>query len=227
MHLVMTTRAWMSWSSGKDSTFALQSVEAGVEVAGLLVTVNESADRVAMHAVRTSLLEQQAERLGLPLHVVAIPSPCPDDVYEARMGHAMDEAAGEGVQAVVFGDLFLEDVRLYREQALAPTGIVPVFPLWARPTDVLAREIVRCGIRAVLTCVDPSQLSPSFVGRPYDEELLHDLPADVDPCGERGEFHTFVWDAPGFSSPIPVRTGERVTRDGFVFCDVLPAEAAG
>ena len=217
----------MSWSSGKDSTFALQSVEPGVEVAGLLVTVNESADRVAMHAVRRSLLEQQAERLALPLHVVAIPSPCPNDVYEARMGEAMDVAAGEGVQAVVFGDLFLEDVRLYREQALAPTGIVPVFPLWSRPTDVLAREIVRCGIRAVLTCVDPAQLSPSFVGRPYDEELLHDLPADVDPCGERGEFHTFVWDAPSFSSPIPIRTGERVTRDGFVFCDVLPAEAAG
>ena len=142
------------------------------------------------------------------------------------MGEAMDVATGEGVQAVVFGDLFLEDVRLYRERALAPTGIVPVFPLWSRPTDVLAHEIVRTGIRAVLTCVDPAQLSPSFVGRPYDEELLNDLPAGVDPCGERGEFHTFVWDAPEFSSPIPIRKGERVARNGFVFCDVLPADAA-
>jgi uncharacterized protein (TIGR00290 family) len=217
----------MSWSSGKDSAFALQSVDPGVEVTSLLVTVNETADRVAMHAVRRSLLEQQADRLGLPLHVVAIPSPCPNDVYEARMGDAMDAATGEGVDAMVFGDLFLDDVRRYREQALAPTGIVPVFPLWSRPTDDLAHEIVRAGIRAVLTCVDPAQLSPSFVGRPYDEELLHDLPAGVDPCGERGEFHTFVWDAPEFSSPIPIRTGERVTRDGFVFCDVLPSEAAG
>ena len=222
----MTTRAWMSWSSGKDSAYALHSVGRGVEVTKLLVTVNESADRVAMHAVRRSLLEQQAERLGLPLHVVAIPSPCPNDVYETRMGEAMDVATGEGVQSVVFGDLFLEDVRLYRERALAPTGIVPVFPLWSRPTDVLAHEIVRTGIRAVLTCVDPAQLSPSFVGRPYDEELLSDLPAAVDPCGERGEFHTFVWDAPAFSSPIPIRKGETVTRDGFVFCDVLPAEGA-
>ena len=222
----MTTRAWMSWSSGKDSTFALQSVGPGVEVTRLLVTVNESADRVAMHAVRRSLLVQQADRLGLPLHVVAIPSPCPNDLYEARMGEAMDVAAEEGVSGIVFGDLFLEDVRQYREEALAPTGIAPVFPLWLRPTDELAHDIVGAGIRAVLTCVDPAQLSPTFVGRPFDEELLHDLPAGVDPCGERGEFHTFVWDAPEFSSPIPIRTGERVTRDGFVFCDVLPAEAA-
>jgi uncharacterized protein (TIGR00290 family) len=223
----MTTRAWMSWSSGKDSTLALQSVGPGVEVTRLLVTVNENADRVAMHAVRRSLLEQQAERLGLPLHVVAIPSPCPNDVYEARMVEALDAATRDGVSAMVFGDLFLEDVRLYREHTLAPTGIVPVFPLWSRPTDEVAHQIVGAGIRAVLTCVDPAQLSPSFVGRPFDEELLDDLPASVDPCGERGEFHTFVWDAPEFSSPIPIRRGEKVTREGFVFCDVLPAEEPG
>jgi uncharacterized protein (TIGR00290 family) len=222
----MTTRAWMSWSSGKDSTFALQCVPPGLEVTKLLVTVNEEADRVAMHAVRRSLLEQQADRLGLPLHVVPIPSPCPNEVYEARMGEALGVAAREGVSAMVFGDLFLEDVRRYREQALAPTGIEPVFPLWSRPTDALAHEMVAAGVRAVLTCVDPAQLSPSFAGRQFDEDLLHDLPAGVDPCGERGEFHTFVWDAPSFSSPIAIRTGERVNRDGFEFCDVLPGDAA-
>jgi uncharacterized protein (TIGR00290 family) len=216
----------MSWSSGKDSTYALHCLGPDIEVTRLLVTVNEEADRVAMHAVRRSLLEQQADRLGLPLHVVPIPSPCPNDVYEARMGEAMDEASREGVGAMVFGDLFLEDIRRYREQAMEPTGIVPVFPLWSRPTDVLAQEMVSAGVRAVLTCVDPAQLSPSFVGRPFDEDLLRDLPPGVDPCGERGEFHTFVWDAPGFSAPIPIRTGERVTRDGFAFCDVLPADDA-
>jgi uncharacterized protein (TIGR00290 family) len=215
----------MSWSSGKDSTFALQCVGPDIEVTRLLVTVNEEADRVAMHAVRRSLLEQQADRLGLPLYVVPIPSPCPNEVYEARMGEALKVASLEGVCAMVFGDLFLEDVRLYRERTLAPTGIVPVFPLWSRPTTELARQIVTTGIRAVLTCVDPAQLSPSFVGRPFDEDLLADLPPAVDPCGERGEFHTFVWDAPLFSSPIPIRTGERVTRGGFEFCDVLPREA--
>jgi uncharacterized protein (TIGR00290 family) len=221
----MTTRAWMSWSSGKDSAFALQSVAPGVEVTKLLVTVNEEADRVAMHAVRRVLLEQQADRLGLSLHIVPIPSPCPNEVYGARMNEAMAAAVREGVSAMVFGDLFLEDIRLYRERALAPTGIEPLFPLWSRPTDELAQQMVAAGVRAVLTCVDPAQLSPSFVGRPFDEELLLDLPAGVDPCGERGEFHTFVWDAPSFSSPIPIHTGEKVSRDGFEFCDVLPGKA--
>ena len=140
------------------------------------------------------------------------------------MKAALDTAAQEGVTAMVFGDLFLQDVRRYRERVMAPTGIEPVFPLWSRPTGELARQMISDGVRAVLTCVDPAQLPPSFVGRAFDQDLLHDLPSDVDPCGERGEFHTFVWDAPSFRSPIPIRTGERVTRDGFVFCDVLPAE---
>jgi diphthamide synthase (EF-2-diphthine--ammonia ligase) len=135
----------------------------------------------------------------------------------------MDTAAQEGVTAMVFGDLFLEDVRLYRERAMAPTWIEPIFPLWSRPTGELARQMISDGVRAVLTCVDPAQLSPSFVGRAFDQDLLNDLPSDVDPCGERGEFHTFVWDAPSFRSPIPIQTGEIVTRDGFVFCDVIPA----
>jgi uncharacterized protein (TIGR00290 family) len=220
------TRAWMSWSSGKDSTYALDQVrqDPAVSVTGLLVTMNMAAGRVAMHAVRRSLIEAQADRLGLPLHLVEIPSPCPNDVYERRMDEAMKTATGEGIDAVVFGDLFLEDVRAYRERALADTAIRPLFPLWGRPTGELAREMIASGIRAVLTCVDPAKLPPTFVGRRFDEQLLDDLPPDVDPCGERGEFHTFVWDGPGFAGSIDVRTGEIVTRDGFVFCDVLPAE---
>ncbi len=222
----MTKRAWMSWSSGKDSAYALESIRSDptVVVTGLLVTVNSDADRVAMHAVRRSLLEAQADRLGLPLHIVEIPSPCGNDVYETRMGAAMEEAARDGVEVVAFGDLFLDDVRAYREKALAGSGIRPVFPLWGRPTPALAGEMIARGVRAVLTCIDPTRLPESFVGRAFDDRLLEDLPAGIDPCGERGEFHTYVWDAPEFTSPIPVRTGEVVRRDGFVFCDVLSAD---
>ena len=216
----------MSWSSGKDSAFALQTVrqDPDVTVAALLVTLNAEADRVAMHAVRRALLESQAARLDLPLHIVEIPFPCPNEVYEARMMEALDAAARDGVNAVVFGDLFLEDVRRYRERALQGTGISPLFPLWARPTRELAHNMIGEGVRAILTCVDPSQLDPSFVGRAFDDDLLRDLPESVDPCGERGEFHTFVWSGPGFRSPIPVRPGEVVIRDGFVFCDVVSSE---
>ena len=213
--------AWMSWSSGKDSTFALQAIRTQVEVTGLLTTLNADADRVAMHAVRRELLEAQAQRLGLALHAVDLPYPCPNDVYEARMGAAVAAARAEQVDAIVFGDLFLRDVREYRERMLAGTGIRPLFPLWELPTDRLAREMIDSGIRAVLTCVDPAQLPAEFAGRSFDAEFLDDLPEGVDPCGERGEFHTFVWDGPGFSSPIDVEVGEVVERDGFVFCDVL------
>ena len=187
------------------------------------MTVNADADRVAMHAVRRTLLEAQAERLGLPLHVVEIPSPCPNSVYEERMGEAMATARAAGIEQIVFGDLFLEDVRAYREQQARRTGIVPAFPLWARPTDALARDMLAEGVRAVVTCVDPSVLPPEFSGRAFDDTLLADLPAGVDPCGERGEFHTFVWDGPGFRAPLDIEVGERVERDGFVFCDVLLA----
>ena len=216
--------AWMSWSSGKDSALALHVAreQLGIEVAGLVCTVNAEADRVAMHAVRRELLEAQADRLGLPLHVVEIPFPCPNDVYEARMATAMAVAVGAGVGRVVFGDLFLEDVRAYREQALEGSGISPVFPLWGRPTDALARQMLEVGIAAVVTCVDPRQVPAALAGRAFDARFLADLPGGADPCGERGEFHTFVWDGPGFSAPIDVHTGEVVERDGFVFCDVLP-----
>ena len=214
----------MSWSSGKDSALALQLArdELRIEVVGLLTTVNAAADRVAMHAVRRVLLEAQAARLGLPLQVVEIPSPCPNDVYEARMAAAMSVAVASGVGRVVFGDIFLEDVRAYREAALRGSGVTPTFPLWRRPTRELARYIIDAGIRAVVTCIDPRQLSPGLVGRAYDAQFLEKLPEEVDPCGERGEFHTFVWDGPGFSAPIDVKVGELVERDGFVFCDVLP-----
>lgn len=217
--------AWMSWSSGKDSAFALHvaRVEQCIDVQGLFVCVNADADRVAMHAVRRTLLEEQAERLGLPLHVVEIPSPCPNDVYEARMADAMTTARNAGIEQIVFGDLFLQDVRTYRERNLAGTGITPVFPLWGRPTELLARDMLAAGVRAVLTCVDPNVLPSEFSGRAFDETLLAELPDGVDPCGERGEFHTFVWDAPGFSSPIDIEIGETVNRDGFVFRDVLAA----
>jgi uncharacterized protein (TIGR00290 family) len=214
----------MSWSSGKDSTMALDAIrrEEDIEITALLVTLNATADRVAMHAVRRSLVEAQAGRLGLPLIVVEIPSPCSNEIYEAEMSKALETALGGGVEHVVFGDLFLEDVRGYREERLASTGISPLFPLWGRPTDVLAQEMLGCGIRAVLTCVDPAQLPASFVGRYFDASLLAELPGEVDPCGERGEFHTFVFDGPGYSSPIDIELGDVVERDGFVFCDVRP-----
>ncbi len=203
-------------------TLELVQRERKVEVVGLLTTVNADADRVAMHAVRRALLEAQAGRLGLPLHVVEIPFPCPNDLYEARMSEAIAQAVADAVEHVVFGDLFLEDVRAYRETALAGSGLTPLFPLWGMPTDALAKEILATGIRAVVTCVDPRQIPAELAGRHYDEGFLADLVPSADPCGERGEFHTFVWDAPAFSSPVDIEVGEITERDGFVFCDVVP-----
>jgi uncharacterized protein (TIGR00290 family) len=215
----------MSWSSGKDSALALHRARGvlGLDVSRLLVSINAEADRVSMHAVRSELLALQADRLGLALHRVSLPWPCPNDVYETAMRDAVLVARDDGTSEMVFGDLFLDDVRAYREANFVGTGITPVFPLWGEPTDRLAREMIDIGVRAVLTCVDPAVLPADFAGRPFDAELLDDLPDGVDPCGERGEFHTFVWDGPGFSSPIPIERGEVVERDGFVFCDVLSA----
>jgi uncharacterized protein (TIGR00290 family) len=174
-----------------------------------------------MHAVREDLLERQAAAAGLPLIKVPIPSPCPNEAYEAAMAEAMAKATQEKVSAVAFGDLFLEDVRRYREEKLAPTGIKPVFPIWGLETAALAREMVASGLRAHITCVDPKQLDPKFAGRTFDDAFLDDLPESVDPCGEKGEFHSFAWSGPMFSAPIPVTPGEIVTRDGFVFADLL------
>ena len=219
------TTAWMSWSSGKDSALSLHEVKSAgsLEVVGLLTTLNAAADRVAMHGVRHSLLRAQAERLGLPLHVVELPSPCPNEVYEEHMTGAVHTAQEEGIGAVVFGDLFLHDVRRYREDALEGTGIAPVFPLWGRPTAVVARDIIRLGFRAIVTCVDLAQTPREIVGRDFDEVLLSELPSAVDPCGENGEFHTVVVDGPDFSRPIEVSVGEIVEREGFLFADVVVA----
>jgi uncharacterized protein (TIGR00290 family) len=219
----VSPRLWLSWSSGKDSAWALHALrrQGGYEIAGLLTTINQTASRVAMHAVREDLLERQAGAAGLPLIKVPIPSPCPNEAYEAAMAEAMAKATQEKVSAVAFGDLFLEDVRRYREEKLAPTGIKPVFPIWGLETAALAREMVASGLRAHITCVDPKQLDPKFAGRTFDDAFLDDLPESVDPCGEKGEFHSFAWSGPMFSAPIPVTPGEIVTRDGFVFADLL------
>jgi uncharacterized protein (TIGR00290 family) len=219
----------MSWSSGKDSALALHEIlTAGeVEVVGLLTTLNAVAERVAMHGVRRELLEAQAEALGLPLHVVELPWPCPNEVYEERMSAAVSEALNAAVEIVGFGDLFLEDVRRYREEALAGSGLEPLFPLWQRTTAKVAQEILTVGVRAVVTCVDLAQASEELAGRWYDEAFLRDLPSSIDPCGENGEFHTFVVDGPSFSWPIEVTLGETVERDGFAFTDVLPTKASG
>jgi len=214
----------LAWSSGKDSAWSLHVLrrQEGVEVAGLLTTVNESFGRVAMHAVRRELLEAQARAAGLPLVSVPIPYPCPNEVYEAAMARALETARAAGMGGGAFGALFLEDVRRYREERMAPTGLGLLFPLWGRPTRALAEEMIEGGLRARLTCVDPRQLDPGFAGRAFDRDLLSALPAGVDPCGERGEFHTFTWDGPMFERPIPVRVGELVHRDGFAFADLLP-----
>jgi uncharacterized protein (TIGR00290 family) len=214
-------RALLSWSSGKDSAWALHVLRqtSAVEVVGLLTTVNETVDRVSMHAVRRSVLRAQAVSVGLPLFEVDIPSPCSNEQYEAAMSRAMGRAVADGVSAVAFGDLFLEDVRRYREEKLAPTGLEALFPLWGADTFTLSRQMVDAGLEAFLTCVDPKQLDPAFAGRAYDKDLLADLPKGVDPCGENGEFHTFVHDGPIFDRPLPIRAGKVVERDGFVFAD--------
>jgi uncharacterized protein (TIGR00290 family) len=221
-------RAWLSWSSGKDSAWALHVVRQShqFEVVALLTTVNRTFHRVAMHAVRESLLDAQAAATGLPIVKVAIPSPCPNEIYERAMLEAMAQARTSGVTHVIFGDLFLEDIRKYREENLAKCGMSPIFPLWRKDTRSLANEMISGGLRAYLTCVDPKRLDASFAGRAFDSKLLRDLPVSIDPCGENGEFHTFACAGPMFSSPIAVEPGEIVKRDGFIFADLLPSSAA-
>ena len=212
----------VSWSSGKDSAWMLHRLrqDPSIEVGGLLTTMNEQFDRVAMHAVRRSMVERQAEAAGLPLRTIPLPWPCTNEQYEELMGTAVAHAVAEGFTHMAFGDLFLEDVRRYREDRLAGTGLTPIFPLWGVPTPALAEEMVDAGLRSILTCVNPVHLDRSFAGRQFDRSLLVDLPAGVDRCGERGEFHSFAWDGPMFRHAIEVATGEIVERDGYVFADV-------
>jgi uncharacterized protein (TIGR00290 family) len=217
----------LSWSTGKDSAWALHStrLRGDVEIVALLTTVNSTHSRVAMHAVRESLLDVQAEAVGLPLVKIPIPWPCPNEIYEQNMAGAIVQARSQGVTHMIFGDLFLEDIRKYREEKLKGTGITPLFPIWGIETRRLAHEMVDAGLQACLTCVDPKQLDPKFAGRTFDAALLADLPEGVDPCGEKGEFHTFAHAGPMFRAPIAVEVGEVVHRDGFYFADVLPSNS--
>ena len=189
-------------------------------IGGLLTTMNEEFDRVAMHAVRRRLVEAQADAAEVPLRTVPLPWPCSNDEYESRMRAAVSQAVSEGFTHVAFGDLFLEDVRKYREDRLAGTGLTPLFPIWGIPTDQLATQMVESGLRSVLTCINPKHLDRTFAGRQFDRSLLADLPAGVDKCGERGEFHSFAWDGPMFNRPVTISVGEVVDRDGFVFADL-------
>jgi uncharacterized protein (TIGR00290 family) len=218
-------RILLSWSGGKDSAWALHLLrqDPTVKVLGLLTTINEHFGRVAMHGFREALLDRQAEAAGLPLWKVPLPWPCSNEVYEAAMAEACERAVREGIAGIAFGDLYLEDIRAYRVSKLAGTGLEPMFPCWLLPTTELAREMIAAGVRAHLVCVDPRRLERSFAGRVLSEELLQELPADVDPCGEGGEFHTFVSAGPFFSGSIEVSAGEIVERDGFIYADLLPA----
>jgi uncharacterized protein (TIGR00290 family) len=220
----MKPKALIAWSSGKDSAWALHEVRRAGEydVVGALTTVTETFQRVSMHGVREDILYAQHAAAGLPSIVVPIPYPCPNEIYEARMAAALGEAKRQGVTHVIFGDLFLEDVRSYREEKLAGTGIAPLFPLWQRPTDALAREMIEAGVETYLVCVDLKQLPKSFAGRRFDHALLADLPASADPCGENGEFHSCVVAGPMFDRRIGVKAGETIERDGFAYTDLKP-----
>jgi len=222
-------RCLVSWSSGKDSAWLVHVLrqQPDVELAALLTTINESAQRVAMHAVRVDVLQAQADALGLPLWRIPIPSPCPNEVYERAMAAAVSRAVGEGFTHVAFGDLFLEDVRRYREERLAGTGLTPIFPLFDPApgyTARLARDMIGAGLRARITCLNPKVIDARFAGREFDAALLEELPASVDPCGERGEFHTCSYDGPMFRHAVPVQTGITVERDGYVFTDLTSAD---
>jgi uncharacterized protein (TIGR00290 family) len=218
-------KAFVSWSSGKDSAFALcEARRLGLaEIAGVVTTVNERYDRVAMHGVRSELLERQIAALSVPAVKVLIPSPCTNEVYEARMADACAAIKASGIHHIIFGDLFLEDIRAYRERQFAALGMTPIFPLWGRNTRQLATEMIDSGLVAYLVCLDPKRTPTSFAGRRFDAALLREIPAHVDPCGENGEFHTVVTQGSMFSAPIGVSIGRTVERDGFVFTDVIPS----
>ncbi len=213
----------MSWSGGKDCAWALYKLQKDPEInlVGLFCTVNKKFNRAAMHAIRVNILQKQAKNIGLPLEIIEIPYPCTNDEYEECMSAFIEKAKKANIECFAFGDLFLDDIRKYREEKLKGTGISPIFPIWGIPTDTLSREIVSSGLKAIITCIDPKQISKEFVGKEYDESFLNDIPKDVDPCGEKGEFHSLVFDGPMFKERIEVKLGEVVSRDGFVFADVL------
>lgn len=218
-------RILLSWSSGKDCAWALHLLrrQPAIEIVGLLTTINSEFDRVAMHGTRAAVLDAQAAAARLPLWKVPLPWPCSNQEYEGIMAEVCSRAAAENIQAIAFGDLFLRDIRAYRETQLQSTGIEPLFPLWDIPTPDLARDMIAGGLRAKLVCVDSRQLDPSFAGRDFDAALLRDLPATADPCGENGEFHSCVYAGPMFSEPVALEVGDVVTRDGFIYADFKPA----
>ena len=218
----MKKKTLLSWSSGKDSAWALYRLQRDpeIDVVGLFCTVNQKFDRVAMHGVRRELLELQAERLDLPLYVIDIPYPCSNEEYEARMTMFIGQAKADNIECCAFGDLYLEDVRQYRENNLKGTGITPLFPLWGIPTETLSKDMIQNGLRAIVTCIDPGSMPEHFAGREYNKSFLEDIPREVDPCGENGEFHSFAFDGPMFSESIKVSAGEVVRRDGFVFSEL-------
>lgn len=219
------SRVALSWSSGKDSAWTLHTLQlqAEHEIAALVTTINMEHERVAMHAVRRQLVNAQAEAAGIPLIEVPIPNPCSNADYEAAMTTLIDELRRRDIDHMAFGDLFLEDIRAYREDRLQGTGITPLFPLWQQPTGDLAQRMIEGGLKAVLTCIDPKQLAPEFSGRYFDFQLLGELPDSVDPCGEHGEFHSFVFEGPMFRQPVAITVGETIERDGFFFTDICPA----
>lgn len=219
----MSPKAFISWSSGKDSAFALHEARrlGLADVVGVLTTVNEVHDRVAMHGVRNTLLDRQIAGLGLPAIKVPLPSPCPNEIYEARMAEATARIKAQGVRHMIFGDLFLEDIRAYRDQKLAAANMEAIYPLWRRETRALAEEMISSGLIAHIVCLDPRRIDRKFAGRQFDRDLLRELPPGIDPCGENGEFHTVVSAGPMFKSAIPVTIGETVERDGFIFTDVI------
>jgi len=223
-----TMRTALSWSGGKDSALTLWTLRhQGIEPEALITTLTDTYDRISMHGVRHGLLTRQAQATGIPLVEVRIPPNCTNDIYETRMAEAFALPPLSDIEEVAFGDLFLEDIRAYREARLSANGRRGLFPLWGRDTAALAREFIEAGFRAIIVCLDPRALDASFAGRAYDEQLLADLPPSVDPCGENGEFHTFVHAGPIFSEPIACETGEIVQREGFVFCDVLSTSLVG
>jgi uncharacterized protein (TIGR00290 family) len=220
----MKRKALMSWSSGKDSASALHKLQQNPEIdlVGLFCTVNKEFGRVAMHGVRVELLQRQAKSIGLPLEIIEIPYPCSNAEYEEIMSQFVERTKNDNIEYFAFGDLFLEDVRNYREERLKDSGIKPIFPIWGIPTDKLSREMISSGLRTVITCIDPKQIPKEFIGREFDENFLDSLPETIDPCGENGEFHSFVFDGPMFKEQIEIYVGDIVHRDDFVFADVLP-----